>query len=263
MTVTRDAIPARNARDRWRWFLALSIVLLLVAPPLRVELREPDRSGAALTLPAPMGDRFRVFVANWGYHTAIILEQPPGWTLGPPGEETAPFVEYAWGDRRFYMESNFWPHSVFATLMLPTESVAYVDGRAAPPTRGFRALYVREVSAAELRALASELEASIRRDASGARAAAFSPVTGYAGRFLPGIGSYTWWTNCNRWTVDRLAAAGLAKGGRGVIFSGDVAGRLAGFTPVRDTNVPAAPHGGTLNADDRGSGAHPRTSPQS
>ncbi len=221
-------------KGRSRLVLVGAFILLLLGPPLWVELADAERPTVAVTAPEPERERHRVFVADWGYHTAIIIEQPRGWMLGPPGEEASPFVEFAWGDRRFYMESNYWPHSVFATLVLPTASVTYVDGRAAPPTRGFRSLHVREVSSAELRVLATELEASIRPDPRGERAPAFTTVAGYPGRFFPGTGSYLWWANCNRWTVDRLAAAGLADGGRGVIFSGDVAGRLSGFTAVRD-----------------------------
>src|SRR5687768_8455452 len=230
-----------NRPERWRWYVAAGLLVLLLLPPLWVELRPERRSVIPDRLPAVTGDRHRVLVADWGYHAAIIIEQPPGWMLGPPGEEAAPFVEFAWGDRRFYMESNYWPHSVFATLMLPTSSVTYVDGRDAPPVRGFRSLHEREVSGAELRALAMELESSIRRDERGARLPAFAPVAGYPGRFLSGVGSYLWWTNCNRWAVDRLAAAGLADGGRGVIFSGAVASRLRGFSPARATSnaVPA------------------------
>jgi hypothetical protein len=62
------------------------------------------------------------------------------------------------------------------------------------------------------------------------RPAAFPHVAGYKGRFYPGYGVYFWWMDCNRWTVDRLAAAGLAGSGRGVIFSGQIASRLRGFT---------------------------------
>ena len=230
-----------NRPERWRWYVAAGILLLLLLPPLWVELRPERRIAGPELLPAVRGDRYRVLVADWGYHAAIIIEQPAGWMLGPPGEEASPFVEFAWGDRRYYMESNYWPHSVFATLMLPTSSVTYVEGRNAPPVRGFRSLHERDVTGAELRALAMELEASIGRDDRGARLPAFPPVAGYAGRFLPGVGRYLWWMNCNRWAVDRLAAAGLADGGRGVIFSGEVAARLRGFSLVRGTStaVPA------------------------
>src|ERR671938_18103 len=73
---------------------------------------------------------------------ALVAAAVGALLVGPAGREDAPFVEYAWGDRRFYMESNFWPHVVFATLFLPTESVAYVDGwpRAPGPSDGARSL---------------------------------------------------------------------------------------------------------------------------
>jgi hypothetical protein len=81
--------------------------------------------------------------------------------------------------------------------------------------------------------LAGSLESSIRHDSLGARESAFPPVAGYDGRFYPAHGEYLWWFDCNRWTVDRLATVGLARGGRGVIFTAQVPGRLLGFHPVR------------------------------
>lgn len=214
--------------------LIVAALLVLLLPPIWLELRPDDRPLVALALPVPEGERYQVYVADWGYHTAIIVEQSPGWVLGPVGEERSRFVEFAWGDRRFYMESNHWPHSLFATLLLPTASVTYVDGRDRPPDGGFRSLHSRELSAAEMRALMSALESSIARDGTGKRAAPYATTPGHPGRFYPGVGSYLWWVNCNRWTLDRLAAVGLASRGRGTLFSGQVAGRLVGFQRVRD-----------------------------
>jgi hypothetical protein len=58
---------------------------------------------------------------------------------------------------------------------------------------------------------------------------AFPAVSGYARRFYRAHGRYLWFTDCNRWTVERLASVGLAHGGFGVIFSGQVAaGHLVG-----------------------------------
>lgn len=222
-----------RSRRKWLWWLAAAVSLVVVAPAVLVELRPPDRPAVRAELPATELSQYSVYVVDWGYHTAIILEQPRAWRLGPEGDENAAFVEYAWGDRRFYMESNYWPHAVFTTLFLPTESVTYVDGWQRLPVRGYRSMHVRNVSVTELRALASELEASIVPADGGARSDAFPSVRGYSGRFYPGIGSYLWWTNCNRWTADRLATVGLASGGRGVLFSRQVASRLHGFSEVR------------------------------
>ncbi|HEY2853947.1 MAG TPA: hypothetical protein VGJ18_13925 [Gemmatimonadaceae bacterium] len=76
------------------------VLLVLVVPSFLVEIF-PDRPHPVGIAPAPAG-RYRVYVADWDYHTSIILQQPPNWQLGSLGAERAPFVEFAWGDRRFY-----------------------------------------------------------------------------------------------------------------------------------------------------------------
>lgn len=221
-----------RGRPRWGRVILLVVLLTLLLPPLAVTVW-PD-APATGALPAVPAGTYRVYVADWGYHTSIILEQPPTWQLGSLGKESAPFVEFAWGDRRFYMESNYRPDALFATLFLPTESVAYVASWSSDPARvaRARALYVRDVDAPELAELAAALEGTIRRSGTGERAAAFPAVSGYAGRFYPAHGRYLWLTDCNRWTVERLASAGLARGGFGVIFSGQVGSHLVGFHRV-------------------------------
>ncbi len=217
--------------------LAAGLLLLVgfaaIFPPV-YSLVRPYRGGAPIALPAPDAATYTVYVADWGYHTSVLIPQASGWALGPSGRERAPYVEYAWGDRRFYRDSDYRPHSLFATLVLPTASVTYVAGRDRPPLHadGARAIYRREVDAATLRALAAELERSIRRTNSGDRVAPGDPVRGYSGRFYDANGRYLWAYDCNRWTVERLAAVGLASGGRSVVFSGQVAGRLVGFQDV-------------------------------
>lgn len=204
-----------------------------IFPPLYVLVR-PYSAGPPVVLPPPGDGTYAVYVADWGYHTSVLVPQAPQWSLGPPGRERAAYVEYAWGDRRFYRDSDYRPHSLFATLVLPTASVTYVAGRDRPPLHadGARAIFRRDVDAATLRALVVELERSILRNDSGGRTAPGSPVRGYAGRFHDARGRYLWAYDCNRWTVERLAAAGLARGGRFVVFSGQVAGRLEGFHEV-------------------------------
>ena len=222
----------RRRRPRWGWLVLIALALILVVPPIIVSI-SPDAPVAAAIPTAPEGT-YRVYVADWSYHTSIIFQQPSTWQLGSLGTESAPFVEFAWGDRRFYMESNYRPDALFATLFLPTEAVAYVASwnsdlaRAARP----RALYERDVDGPKLAELAAVLEGTIRRSSTGERAAAFPAVSGYAGRFYPAHGRYLWFTDCNRWTVERLASAGLARGGVGVIFSGQVASHLIGFHRV-------------------------------
>ena len=211
-----------------RGLLAL-LAFAAVFPPLHV-LLVPERRPALPPLPLPPAGTYRVLVVDWGYHTAIVVEQPPGWRLGPPGEEAAPFLEYAWGDRRFYMESDYRPHAVLATLFLPTESVLYLDGRAdPPPLGGAETVLERTVDAPTLRALLAELERSARHAAGGERLPPYARVAGYAGRFYPAHGPYLWARGCNWWTIRRLAGAGLAGRAAGVVFTPQVPGRLRGF----------------------------------
>jgi len=214
--------------------LALLLAFALAFPLLHRALASPDLPPAA-AVPAPPEGSYDVWVVDWGYHTAIIVPQPAAvavdWQLGPPGRETAAWVEYAWGDRRFYRDSDHRPQAVFAALVLPTESVAYVAARDRPPSSGPRAVYRRTVDAATLRALVMELERTIRRHEHGERLLPTAPVAGHAGRFYAAHGKYLWTRDCNAWTVDRLASVGLARGGL-VVLAGQVASRLVGFERV-------------------------------
>jgi hypothetical protein len=211
----------------------LIILLIVVLPPIFNSIWPYRAERSAHVAPAAAGS-YRVYVADWGYHTSIILQQAPGWQLGSLGRESAPYVEFAWGDRRYYMESDHRPQSLFAALFLPTEAVTYVSSWTTDPARIARprALYVRDVGASELDSLATALETSIPRDSAGWRSAPFPNVSDYSGRFYRAYGRYLWWSDCNRWTVERLASVHLARGGRGVIFSGQVPGHLIGFRRV-------------------------------
>ena len=76
------------------------LLLALVGWPLLLAALVPEGRPPLAPLPPPPPGSYTVLVVDWGLHTAIVVEQPPGWRLGPPGTETAPFVEVAWGDRR-------------------------------------------------------------------------------------------------------------------------------------------------------------------
>jgi hypothetical protein len=213
------------------WALLVLLAFIVAFPPVYAALVPEQRGSGRVALPEAPAGSYRVFVADWGYHTSIIVQQPAGWALGPPGRERAAYLDYAWGDRRFYMESDYRPASLFATLVLPTATVVYLDGRAEPELAEARVAVGRTVDAATLTRLVGELEGSFARTADGRRPDPFPPVEGYAGRFYPARGAYLWARDCNWWTVRRLAAAGLARGAAGVVFSGQVPARLVGFTP--------------------------------
>lgn len=210
---------------------AVGLVFLAFGPWAWTQLR-PDPPDTVTVPPlAPDSVEHAVYVINWGYHTSIVVPQPGDFALGPAHDSAAAFVEFAWGDRSFYMESNYWPHRLFATLALPTESVTYLAGWSRAPTRtdGMPGLWSRRVTSEELRRLYAALEGTIRHTADGARHASFPPAPGYRGRFYPAHGAYLFWNDCNRWTVEQLHAAGLAESGVGVVLARQVPGRLRGF----------------------------------
>jgi hypothetical protein len=215
-----------------RRVVLLALVMLVVGPWAWIRLR-PDPPDAVAIPPIALETvTHTIYVINWGYHTSIVVPQPAGFALGPSHDPEAAFVEFAWGDRSFYMESNYWPHRLFASVALPTESVGYLAGWSRAPARtdGMPGLWSRRVTADELRLLYTALEGTLRHAANGARLPAFRPAPGYRGRFYPAHGAYLFWNDCNRWTVEQLHAAGLAESGVGVILARQVPGRLRGFS---------------------------------
>jgi hypothetical protein len=218
------------------FLLPWAYVELFTAPPGAVDL-----------VPLSPDTRVRVYVVGWGYHTSIVVARPAEWRIGPEGAEDAPFVEYGWGDRSFMMESDYRPHSVFAALLLPTESVSYVCALRAPPSENpyAREVYTREIDAREATLLVTALEREMARPASGARPAAFPPVPEYLGRFYPARDYYIFWNDCNAWTVRMLASAGIGTSPAFVFGEWQVSGRLIGFTrlpgPERATARRSAP----------------------
>ena len=212
--------------------------LLFGLPPLYMALNTPPAiapcridSTARVAESSKELQQYAVYVVRFQYHTSIIIEQRPGWQLGPPGAEQARFVEYSWGDRRFYMEANTSLPSVLSAVFLPTESVVYLQGHAQPPRLGkqVQQLYHRRVTGTTLRRLATALEQSIATGATGDRAASHPPVVRYPGRFYPGREFYIFWSDCNAWTVRQLAAADLADPGHLIIFAEQVQPQLRQF----------------------------------
>lgn len=180
---------------------------------------------------------YDLYVVNWGFHTAILIEQPQGWALGPPHSPNSRYVEYGWGDKHFFMLSDT---SFLATLtagILPTESVMYLRGRDTllSAQKHARQLYHRKVSAQQLYDLITTLEQSFKRQ-DGERSVPYPPVPNFKGQFYPGREYYVIWSDCNAWTVRHLQGIEVAHSFGPVIFSEQVGPSLKGFQLIQGTD---------------------------
>ncbi|MCP9860850.1 MULTISPECIES: DUF2459 domain-containing protein [unclassified Cyanobium] len=211
----------------------LALLLELVGRPLLQPIARPEPRAQLAPLPLPPAGPYTVLVADWGHHTSIVVQQPPGWRLGPPGAEAAPFVEVAWGDRRYFHGADRSPQALAAALFLPTDSVLFLAGHPDPPRlQGTVAVWQRQVEAPTLQALLTALERSAQRTPAGERRAPLPSRPDHGGRFVHAHGAYLWTRNCNWWTVQRLREAGLATDPTGVVVAAQVPGRLRGFRPL-------------------------------
>ncbi|MEO0373439.1 MAG: DUF2459 domain-containing protein [Cyanobacteria bacterium P01_A01_bin.17] len=224
----KEAVPL----VQWSGRALALLALLLGLPPVYMAVFTPypvsspwlqDRS-------LPPGNVYDLYVANWGYHTSIILQQPQGWRLGPSNAVDTPFVEYSWGDRNFYMNADFSPPALFATVFLPTRSVLHLRNWSQAPTSddGMRHLYHRQINAQQLSTLIGSLETTFK-GAEPERPDALPPVARFRGRFYPAREFYIFWSACNAWTVNHLAAADLARPGWSVLAAEQVAPKLRHF----------------------------------
>lgn len=217
---------------RWAKLAAVGVFVACVGFPVGYATVVPEHRPALRQLPPPPQTSYQVFVVDWGYHTAVVVEQPAGWRLGPPGDEAAPFLEYAWGDRAFYRDSDHRPGPLVAAVVLPTRSVLYLRGHAGPPRfAGADAVFARTVDGPTLRRLLHDLERTVGRASDGSRQPP-RRAPGFEGAFYPAHGAYLWTRNCNWWTVARLASVDLASPPAGVVFTPQVPRRLRGFTSV-------------------------------
>ena len=217
--------------DKKRWARLGKAAGVMFAAAIVV--RAIERGGRLyLRTPPPLPEtRLRIYVAVFGFHSAILIEQPKGSRLGPPGNETARYVEYGFGDKEFFRDLNFWPTHLFAAGFIGTPGVIYLNGRDSLPNIWdvCRFLLWRDISLPQWELLVAALEAAIKRWPNGERTAPYEQHGHFPGRFYPCPARYVLWHDCNRWTVDILQKVGLADTGQGVVFAEQIEPRLHGF----------------------------------
>ena len=217
-------------RFRWLWipalYAALCWLFIAAVTPAPGPVKLP---------PVPAGE-YRVWVLGYGYHTAIYIEQPRGWRLGPPGKEAAPFVEFGWGDRGWYYESDMSWLSGANAVLVPSRTVFYVAGYDKEPAQAWPGLPLveRKFSGQELHALACTLEQCCLRTLQGERVEPLPTSPEYEGRFYESREFYIGWHSCNHWTIEQLRKSGQDVNELGVITQNQAFARLENWKTIRE-----------------------------
>ncbi len=212
--------------------ILVSLAAILGLSALYIQTATPP-PGSVLMSSVPVAstsEPYQVWLLNWGFHTSILVESPANGALESLGEG-ARYLEYSWGDRRFYRDQDHSLGSMLAAVAVPTSSVVHVRGWSQPPDQalGVRQRYRRWVDALTLYQLIVALESSIPRTPEGQRVMPYPTQAGQVGTFYPGREHYILWFTCNTWTVQRLAQAGLAHANPAVVLAEQVPMELKGF----------------------------------
>lgn len=233
------AEPGRQRKRKWRRRIARMAAAgaivsagVLILPWLWIGLFEPGPR--EVELPAlPDREHWDVYVVVQARHTTIVVEQPPGWNLGPPGDREAAYLEYGWGDRDWYFAQERGIANAVTAGLLPTSSVVHVAGHAHPPheSQPGHPVYHREFDPAQFRRLLVSIEETFAAPPAEREPL---PKNVYRGRFYEARPAYIFWRNCNSWTLNRLARADDAHSAFGVVTEKSAVERLRGFTLVHD-----------------------------
>jgi len=180
--------------------------------------------------PDPGPPAHEIHVVRHGWHTGLVVDRAAlaGTGLVPEVADfpQARFLEFGWGDRRFYTAPSPTALMALRAALVPTDAVLHVTP-ASPPQGGATspdtmALAVPEVT---FRRLATSLAMAFDRP-SGGRAEPLAPAAPIAGRFYPARGTFHVFNTCNTWVVRRLAMAGVDVAPVGVLTAGEAMRRV-------------------------------------
>ena len=160
---------------------------------------------------------FAFYVGSHGWHTSIVVARaqiPAGFL--PPGVSRRTFsrfafIEFGWGDRKFYTAPKPNVAMAFDAVFLPGPSVLHIVGLDPPLERAlpWSALVRVPCSRRELRNLCRALGETFERDSRGESEAISSGLYGATSRFYPARQRYYLLNTCDTWTARMMRAGGL------------------------------------------------------
>jgi hypothetical protein len=169
-----------------------------------------------------------VLIAGW--HTGIVL---PVSELGPLASllrngAGAKYISFGWGNRRFYMSAHPGSGDALAALVR-SPSTVLVQPAATASDLLASAIRIRWLCAdrAQVWRVDHYIEQSLRRPA---HPVDLGPGPFPDSRFYASTGHYSAVHTCNTWTLAALEYAELPVSATGVLFAGQVDGRVSGLS---------------------------------
>lgn len=186
--------------------------------------------------PAAGAPTHPVYVVSHGWHTGLVVPRaglPAG--LLPEADElpTAEYLEFGWGEDRFYRAKDPGIVDGAKALFWRNPSVLHVVGFRGPPARFFPDFTMVRVELSEpgMAQLCAFVRESYARDAAG-KAQPLGPGLYGEGRFYRATGSYYFPKMCNFWTARALRRAGCPITPAWTISAGNVMFQARGFGTV-------------------------------
>ncbi len=225
--------PARRLRS---WAASLPgrrIAAAAVATALLSACAAPISSASKPPSPATVADApgadHIVHVVRRGWHAGLIVERAALLRAGLPAEAAdfpaAAFLEFGWGDRRYYMAPDPTPGMALRAALTPTRAALHVEPRAHPPAGATPDTLAVPLSDADFARLAHALSETFERRP-GETATPLAPGQRPGARFYAATGRFHLLNTCNTWIARTLAAAGVAIDPSGTATAGDLMRRL-------------------------------------
>lgn len=154
-----------------------------------------------------------IFVVNHGWHTGLIIEDrelvPSLW---PEKDErpTGEYIEFGWGDARFYQAREITGAMKLRAVLFPTSAVLHVVGLSSHPRLYYEGSAIMDihVSREGLEKLIAYLRQSYARNAGGS-AVLIGPGLQENSLFYEADGTYWILHTCNNWVAAALRTTGF------------------------------------------------------
>lgn len=154
-----------------------------------------------------------VWVVDHGWHAGIVIRREALQFSIPSIRKTFPediYLEVGWGDAEFYQAQQITPQLVAQAVLWPSSAVLHVAGFDKDPRQYFPRSEVVcvNVSAEEYGDLVRFIGSSFARDGEDRLIPLKRGMVGHS-RFYQARGLYHAFNNCNQWTAQALASAGI------------------------------------------------------